>query len=166
MVSGGSKMTIRLLGFLLVVVAVVATACGPAYSPAPAPAATPSPAPTPATGLKEVTVAARYPAFTPSTISAAPGEAFQLKLSSADLPHTFTIAELGLNISVGAGQTVTREVTVDKAGTYTFYCSVPGHRPAGMEGTLVVGAGGAAPPTATPPPQAPQGSPTPYRIYD
>jgi len=30
-------------------------------------------------------------------------------------------------------------LTLDlKAGTYTFYCSVPGHRQAGMHGTLVV----------------------------
>jgi uncharacterized cupredoxin-like copper-binding protein len=36
---------------------------------------------------------------------------------------------------VGGSKTVTLQLT---PGTYTFYCSVPGHRQAGMEGTLTV----------------------------
>ncbi len=53
------------------------------------------------------------------------------------------------NVTIASGSTVlgatptfvggSRSVTVKlKAGTYTFYCSVPGHRQAGMEGTLKV----------------------------
>jgi uncharacterized cupredoxin-like copper-binding protein len=35
-----------------------------------------------------------------------------------------------------AGETVTSTMTVHEAGTYEVYCSVPGHRDAGMIGTL------------------------------
>ena len=46
----------------------------------------------------------------------------------------------GVNVKgkvVGQGGTSTVTTTL-KPGTYTFYCSVDGHRQAGMEGTLAV----------------------------
>jgi nitrite reductase (NO-forming) len=39
------------------------------------------------------------------------------------------------------GQEETIQFTVDQAGTFFYYCSVAGHRQAGMEGQLIVSAG-------------------------
>ncbi len=52
--------------------------------------------------------------------------------------HNFSIDELNVHSGdMQAGETKT--VTIDApAGTYTFYCSIPGHRTAGMVGTLTV----------------------------
>lgn len=47
----------------------------------------------------------------------------------------------GADLHVGhvdAGQTVTTTFTINDAGTYEVYCSVPGHREAGMVATLTV----------------------------
>ncbi len=44
---------------------------------------------------------------------------------------------LGAGPIVGTGGTSTIHVTL-KPGTYTFFCQVPGHRAAGMSGTLTV----------------------------
>ncbi len=54
--------------------------------------------------------------------------------------HNISIQGPGVNAQgpiVNQGGTSSLTVTLQK-GTYTFYCSVPGHRQAGMVGTLVV----------------------------
>jgi plastocyanin len=54
------------------------------------------------------------------------------------LQHDFTIDELGVKSDLlGGGEST--EVTINAAaGTYEYYCSVTGHREAGMVGTLTV----------------------------
>lgn len=57
--------------------------------------------------------------------------------------HDVTVEELGDRTVVGASGGETAEGRVElEPGTYTYYCSVPGHRLAGMEGTLEVAEGG------------------------
>ncbi len=60
----------------------------------------------------------------------------------APLQHNFSIRAADGSV-VGASDTVTSQAaapfTVNlQPGTYTFFCSVPGHEAAGMKGTLTV----------------------------
>jgi plastocyanin len=60
----------------------------------------------------------------------------------SSLPHNMTIQQGTNGPVIGStptfsGGSKTLNVTL-KPGTYTFYCSVPGHRQAGMQGTLTV----------------------------
>lgn len=52
--------------------------------------------------------------------------------------HNFAIDELGIDIDIDPG--ATQEVVINApAGAYEYYCNVPGHKAAGMVGTLTVG---------------------------
>jgi len=52
--------------------------------------------------------------------------------------HNFSIDELGIDVDIAPG--ATEEVVINApAGEYEFYCNVPGHKQAGMVGTLTVG---------------------------
>jgi plastocyanin len=95
------------------------------------------------------------PAGTPLQLSADPSGALKFDKTSlsakagkvtidmknpAPLQHNISITGSGVNQmgkTVSTGQTSTVTATL-KPGTYTFYCSVPGHRQAGMQGTLTV----------------------------
>ena len=73
-------------------------------------------------------------------LSAKAGRVTIVFTNAASLEHNLTIAQgstqLGATPTFSGG---TRTLTLNiKPGTYTFYCSVPGHRQSGMEGTLHV----------------------------
>lgn len=77
--------------------------------------------------------------FTPSVISLIKGEKVKIRLTGVAGDHGFSIPELGINTSVGAGQTIEVEIPTDKTGTFTFFCSIPcgpGHRD--MKGTITI----------------------------
>ena len=52
--------------------------------------------------------------------------------------HNFAIDELGIDVDIAPG--TTEETVINApAGTYEYYCNVPGHKAAGMLGTMTVG---------------------------
>jgi plastocyanin len=80
--------------------------------------------------------------FTTTSLSAKPGKVTIQFTNSSSLPHNLTIQQGTSGPVVGGtptfqGGTKTLTVTL-KPGTYTFFCTVPGHRAAGMQGTLTV----------------------------
>lgn len=77
--------------------------------------------------------------FRPNTLIVARGTAVQLELHNGSrIEHNFTVEPLGISQNVGPGQTATVHFTPTTAGTYYFYCAVPGHAAAGMVGRLTV----------------------------
>ncbi len=74
------------------------------------------------------------------------------------LQHTFAVDEWGIDENLPSGQPV--EITVPQdaqiGASHIYYCSVPGHREGGMQGTLTVVEAGAA---AQPAGAAAQGTP-------
>jgi len=79
--------------------------------------------------------------FTKSDLTAKAGKATVDFTNASSLPHNMTIEDSS-GKQVGATPTFSggsKSFTVDlKPGKYTFFCSVPGHREAGMQGTLTV----------------------------
>lgn len=79
-------------------------------------------------------------AFNTKTLSAKSGQVTITMDNPSAVPHGVAIEGNGVNkdgqvVNKGGKSTVSVNL---KPGKYTFFCPVPGHRQAGMEGTLTV----------------------------
>ena len=102
-------------------------------------------------------------AFTPDILEVNAGEVLEIAIQNVEaVLHDFTIDEVDADVHVsylaGTGQhahtepqleadvhfaltepgTGVMHMKIHEPGEYVIYCSVPGHREAGMEGTLIV----------------------------
>jgi uncharacterized cupredoxin-like copper-binding protein len=133
---------------LLIVWAVLLTACGGTTK-----------------ASTEITLDATDFSYSPVSVNVPAGEPVVLTLkNSGVVEHDFVIEKIDvqsvvkkdsgseahhahgeemdfdLHISAQPGDTSVLEFTVSEPGTYTFFCSVAGHKEAGMLGELVVAA--------------------------
>lgn len=81
-------------------------------------------------------------AYTSTKATATPGPLVITFKNTSGVPHNVALQEGTNGAVLGKTPEITKgdnkmSVTV-KAGTYTFFCTVPGHRAAGMVGTLTV----------------------------
>ena len=76
-------------------------------------------------------------AFTPPTLTATAGKVTIRFTNKGVVEHDFTIDALHVKISAKPGKTAEATVTLT-AGTYKFYCTIPGHLQSGMQGKLTV----------------------------
>ncbi|MBC8161303.1 MAG: cupredoxin domain-containing protein [Roseiflexaceae bacterium] len=77
--------------------------------------------------------------FDQTTLRAQVGATVALRLDNPHgVSHAFDIDALNVHIPVVAGEQSLILFKPEQPGTYSFYCGLPGHRQAGMVGTLIV----------------------------
>lgn len=89
-------------------------------------------------GGEVITFVAQNIKFTDAPATVPAGDVTFELVNEDAAPHDVTIEELDQTVvKLGKSGTATGDVTLEP-GSYTYYCSVPGHRGAGMEGEFTV----------------------------
>jgi uncharacterized cupredoxin-like copper-binding protein len=145
----------RTLALALTVAAVLAAGCGSSSKSSSSSSSTPStsttaqapPSSSAASGGSKASGALKLAAdpggalkFNKSSLTAKAGKVSISMTNPSSIPHGVSVEGNGVDKEgqvVNKGGTSTVSVAL-KPGKYTFYCPVPGHRQAGMEGSLTV----------------------------
>ena len=88
---------------------------------------------------REVTLIASEWEFAPAVIHARVGDPVTIVLvNDGAVEHDVEVAAFGLHLHTPTGESLKGSFVPDRAGVFEFACEIPGHRAAGMVGTLVV----------------------------
>lgn len=88
-------------------------------------------------GVAGLRVTTREMKFTPSTMSIAAGDRTITVHNSGTLTHTFSINDLGQEVTVSPGATKSLTISL-KPGKYAYVCRILDHEGLGMHGVLTV----------------------------
>ncbi|HLN63036.1 MAG TPA: cupredoxin domain-containing protein [Symbiobacteriaceae bacterium] len=127
-------------GLLWIIAALLTLALTGTPGPAPAEPA-PEPAAPPAAKLTVVMGRDGAMAFEPPMLTVRRGSVVELTLVNKDTAQSHSLVIPDLNAKsrqVMPGDTVKLVFTAAKAGSFRFYCDVPGHKDAGMVGAITV----------------------------
>jgi plastocyanin len=117
------------------------SASTPSTTPATTAQSTSTTSPAPAGALSLAANSEGQLKYETTSLSAKAGKVAIAFTNNSPLSHNVTVESSSGSV-VGATPTFqggSKALTLNlKPGTYKFYCSVPGHRAAGMEGTLTV----------------------------
>lgn len=89
-------------------------------------------------GARVVDVMASSFAFDPHEIVIGAGEGVTIAMTSTDTFHDLAVEGVAFHVAAQPGSPAEGGLRIAEPGTYTGYCTVPGHRAAGMEMTIVV----------------------------
>jgi uncharacterized cupredoxin-like copper-binding protein len=83
--------------------------------------------------------------FEPKSLQLPAGQPVTLVLDNkGQLAHDVSIPGLGVHLTAPAGKSASQTVNATRDGTFEFICSIPGHKEAGMQGSVMVGSSASA----------------------
>jgi plastocyanin len=89
-------------------------------------------------GARRIVVTGTSLTFKPASINVAAGETVTIALSAGDVAHDFYVQGIGHVVHAKAGKTASGGLRIKKAGAYKYWCTIRGHKQAGMKGVITV----------------------------